>query len=290
MSLKTLPEIKADLCIGSARFDVRPEALERWSPEVKAAAEGDASISIYDQIGLDPWSGEGVTAKRIGAALRSMGSRDVTVNVNSPGGDFFEGVAIYNLLRDYPGKVTVRVMGLAASAASVIAMAGDEILMGDGAFFMIHNAWAVAVGNRNDMREAADLLEPFDAAMAQVYAARTGMTEKQIAKMMDTETWLGSDQAVDMGFATGLMGSGEVATDTNARTEKRALAMVEAAMAKAGYSRTQRREAFKALFDGKPGAADEVKPSADTEAAVTAQHDDAAEALQHLMNKISRKE
>jgi ATP-dependent Clp protease, protease subunit len=284
MSLRTLPEIRADLCIGSARFDIRPEALDRWAPELKAAAEDGATISIYDQIGLDPWSGEGVTAKRIGGALRSIGAKDVTVNVNSPGGDFFEGVAIYNLLKDHPGKVTVRVMGLAASAASVIAMAGDEVLMGDGAFLMIHNAWAVAVGNRNDMRQAADLLEPFDGAMAQVYSAKTGMKLDEVTRMMDAESWIGADQAVDLGFATGLMGSGDVTTDTNARQGKRALAMVEAAMAKAGYSRSQRREAFKALFEGdKPSAAtEEAKPSAGNQ-------DAAANELQALINSLKRK-
>lgn len=156
MSLRNLPEIRADHRLGAAQFDLRPDAIERWQPDVRAASEGDATISIYDAIG-DNWDGTGVTAKRIGAALRNIGARDVTVNVNSPGGDFFEGVAIYNLLREHQGKVTVRVMGLAASAASVIAMAGDEILMGDGSFLMIHNAWAVAIGNRHDMADAAAL-------------------------------------------------------------------------------------------------------------------------------------
>lgn len=147
MSLKQLPEIKADRRLNKAGFDLRPDAVDRWEPAVCAAA-GDAanSISIYDSIG-ENWEGTGVTAKRISAALRSIGDKDVVVNVNSPGGDFFEGVAIYNLLREHAGKVTVRVLGVAASAASVIAMAGDEILMGDGSFLMIHNAWAVAVGN-----------------------------------------------------------------------------------------------------------------------------------------------
>ena len=109
----------------------------------------------------------------------------MVVNINSPGGDFFEGVAIYNLLREHQGRVTVQVMGLAASAASVIAMAGDQILMGDGSFLMIHNAWAVAIGNRHDMADAAKLLEPFDTAMAKVYAARSGVTEAEAARMMD---------------------------------------------------------------------------------------------------------
>ncbi len=148
MSLLSLPEIRADHRLNTAQYDVRPDALEKWEPGVRAAAGDDsASISIYDQIG-DNWEGTGITAKRISAALRNIGARNLTVNVNSPGGDFFEGVAIYNLLREHKAKVTVNVMGIAASAASVIAMAGDEILMGDGAFLMIHNAWTVAIGIR----------------------------------------------------------------------------------------------------------------------------------------------
>lgn len=262
MSLRTLPEIKADCRLGGASFDLRPDALDRWAPEVKAAeADNSATISIYDVIGEDFW-GDGMTAKRVGGALRAIGAKDVTVNINSPGGDFFEGVAIYNLLREHPAKVTVRVMGLAASAASVIAMAGDEILIGDGAFLMIHNAWAVAIGNRHDMRSAADQLEPFDGAMADLYAARSGADRAQVVAMMDKETWLGSSQAVEDGFADGLIDRAELVTDEPKTGNKKAMAMMEAAMAKAGHSRSTRREAFKALFSGTPSAAEPTTPRA----------------------------
>lgn len=262
MSLRTLPEIRADHRLGAAQFDLRPDALDRWQPEVKAADSGDASISVYDAIG-EGWDGSGVTAKRIGAALRAIGDKDVTVNVNSPGGDFFEGVAIYNLLREHKAKVTVRVMGLAASAASVIAMAGDEILMGDGAFLMIHNAWAVAIGNRHDMADAAERLAPFDAAMASVYASRAGISEKQAAAMMDKETWIGAAQAVEDGFATGLIDRADITSESRDSGGKKALAMVEASMAKAGYSRAARRDALKALFEpGMPCAAEPAMPCA----------------------------
>lgn len=272
MSLKKLPEIRADFRIGSVSFDMRPDAVDRWSPEIRAASEDDASISILDPIG-DNWEGTGVTAKRIGAALRNIGARDVTVNVNSPGGDFFEGVAIYNMLREHKGKVTVRVMGLAASAASVIAMAGDELLMGDGAFLMIHNAWAMAIGNRHDMRAAADQLEPFDAAMASVYANRTGLKESEIVKLMDAETWINSAQAVDQGWATGLVERADMAfDDAKASSNKKAMALVETAMAKAGYSRSARRDTFQSLFADKPGAvSDSATPGAGNEAAASLQ-------------------
>lgn len=104
--------------------------------------------------------GRGVTAKRISAALRAIGNNDVVVNINSPGGDMFEGLAIYNLLRSHSGKVTVNILGIAASAASIIAMAGDEVQMGRGAFLMIHNCWAVGVGNRHDFAKLANDLAP----------------------------------------------------------------------------------------------------------------------------------
>lgn len=258
MSLLKLPEIRADHRLGAAQFDVRPDALERWRPEVRAAdSDADTSISIYDAIG-ENWDGTGVTVKRISAALRAIGERPVTVNVNSPGGDFFEGVAIYNTLREHKAAVTIRVMGLAASAASIIAMAGDQILMGDGAFLMVHNAWAVAIGNRHDMAEAAQRLEPFDEAMASVYAARTGLAVKDVAALMDKETWIGAQRAVDDGFATGLLDKAAVTNNASAHLDRKALALVEASMARAGHSRSVRRDAFRALFSGRPSAAEEA--------------------------------
>lgn len=260
MSLLKLPEIRADAGLMGAHFDMRTDAVERWQPEVRAA-DTDAHISIYEPIGAE-WDGTGVTARRIGAALRSIGPRDVTVSINSPGGDFFEGVAIYNLLREHPARVTVRVVGLAASAASVIAMAGDDILIGDGAFFMVHNAWAVAVGNRHDMQAAAGLLEPFDAAMADLYAQRTGMKQEEVVKLMDAETWLGAKAALQGGFATGMLDDQQITHDTQASTRTKPLALIEASMAKAGYSRSARRDVLKAMFQGTPSATQAAMPSA----------------------------
>lgn len=285
MSLRKLPEIHADARLGAAQFDVRPDAMDRWRPEVRAAREGDASISIYDTIG-EGWDGGGVTAQRIGAILRNIGARDITVNINSPGGDFFEGVAIYNQLRAHPAKVTVNVMGLAASAASVIAMAGDAINMGDGAFMMIHNAWAMAIGNRHDLAAAAEQLAPFDAAMADVYASRAGITPAAAADLMDKETWMGAQQAIDGGFADDRLEPVDVAENaTTASANRHAKAMIETAMAKAGYGRTQRREAFAQLFATKPGAGDDNgKPRAAGNTATPCAGDqDAALALHSLI-------
>ena len=271
MSLLKLPEIKVQARIGAAQFDTRPDALERWEPSIHAATAGENSISIYEQIG-ESWDGSGMTAKRMASILRTIGTNDVTVNINSPGGDFFEGVAVYNLLRQHKAKVTVNIMGLAASAASVIAMAGDEIYMGEGSFLMIHNAWAVAVGNRHDMLAASELLAPFDEAMAEVYAARTGLTAKATAALMDKETWIGATRAIADGFATGMLDSTEITHDTKAQGSKKYLALVEASMASAGHSRSVRRDALKSLFSGTPGAAgNDAMPSADIEIAASLQ-------------------
>ncbi len=265
MSLIKLPEIKADVRLNAGQFDLRQDAVDKWSPEIKASKD-DASISILDVIG-ENWEGSGVTSKRVAAALRNIGERDVVVDINSPGGDFFEGVAIYNQLREHKGKVTVRVLSLAASAASVIAMAGDEILMGEGAFLMIHNAWAVAIGNRNDLADAAKRLEPFDAAMASLYAKRAGISEKEAAALMDDETWINAERAIEDGFATGYLSEDAITADTNAAGTRRALALVDVALAKAGYARNTRRETLKNLFiPGTPCAAgDPATPCAGLE-------------------------
>lgn len=265
MSLIHLPELRADL--QGLSFDLRPGAVERWEPGLQAAASDDATVSIYEPIGQQ-WDGEGFTAKRMSAALRAIGDRDVVVNINSPGGSFFEGVTIYNMLRTHKARVTVNVLGLAASAASIIAMAGDEVRIGDGAFLMIHNCCAVAIGNRHDMRAAAEQMEPFDEAMADVYAKRSGLPVEEVAAMMDAETWLGATDAVEKGLATGPL---EATTVTHAQAHaSKPLAQVEALMARAGCTRAQRRDLLKALFEGKPSAATGAMPSAGVEASLKA--------------------
>jgi len=258
MSLRHLPEPRALARPKAYSWDAPAGALERWTPR---AAEADAAtISVYDVIGQDMWSGEGVTAKRVAGALRSIGKAPVTVNVNSPGGDMFEGLAIYNLLREHPAEVTVRVMGVAASAASIIAMAGDRIEMGLGSFLMIHNSWGLVVGNQQDMRDAADTFAEFDAAMADIYAARTGGKPEDIAAMMAAETWLRPETAIEKGFADATFD----APDYEDRPEtkgKKALARLDATLAKAGLPRVERRQLLREAA-GTPSAAGTATPSA----------------------------
>ncbi|MEO4000320.1 head maturation protease, ClpP-related [Mesorhizobium sp. CAU 1732] len=222
-----------------------PEAvLDRWDSSVRSAdAVGDNVISIYDVIGEDYWSGGGFTLKRLDAALRTIGRRDFEVHINSPGGDMFEGVAIYNKIRDHAEAngltVKVKVLGLAASAASVIAMAGDEIEIGAASEIMIHNCWTIAIGNRRDFAKMSETMEKFDASMAGVYEARSGNNAETVAEWMDAETWFSGQEAIDAGFATELLPADRLKTDPDAsamaqtvRAEKKA----ERAMRMAGAS------------------------------------------------------
>lgn len=278
MSLRNLPNVTITARTG-VTSRIAPKAFDRWSPDVRAAEEAEAStISILDPIGSDGWS-EGVTARRIAGALRAIGERPVTVSINSPGGDFFEGLAIYNLLREHPAEVTVKVVGLAASAASVIAMAGDQIRIARAGFLMIHNCWVVAAGNRHQFREVADWLEPFDAAAVDVYAARSGLPAKEIAAMLDAETFIGGQAAVDKGLADALLTSDEIAQAPAAENARalRAERQFDLIAKQSGLSRTNARALLSDLKDlGTPGAAD--APQAGTA--------DIVEGLQSLLSQM----
>lgn len=241
---------------------VSPLAFDRWNPAIKASDENDNTIGIYDPIGYDYWDDSGVTAKRISAALRSLDGADVVVNINSPGGDVFEGLAIYNLLREYKGHVTVRVLGVAASAASFIAMAADEIQIARAGFFMIHNAWTGLWGNRNDLRETADFLEQIDDTIADIYHVKSGLSMDELKADMDKERWINGRDAIDSGFADAFLPSDVVVEDTkNFTKEKIAAHKADILLAKAGMSRSSRRELIQDL-KGTPGATNQATPSA----------------------------
>ncbi|EGT4464976.1 Clp protease ClpP [Cronobacter sakazakii] len=252
MTIKSLPAAPEGRPFAREKPDLPAAAMERWNGSIRAARDGDNSISIFDVIGADYW-GEGVTASRIAGALRSLNGADVTVNINSPGGDMFEGLAIYNLLREYEGKVTVKVLGLAASAASIIAMAGDDVQIGRGAFLMIHNCWVYAMGNRHDLAQIAADMAPFDKAMSDIYQARSGLDAETVDRMMDGETYIGGSEAVEKGFADSLLSADEIADDDESPAA--ALRKLDALLAKANTPRSERRKLLKALSGSTPGAA-----------------------------------
>lgn len=265
MSSRTLPAAAVLARSPSARSVCSARALTAWNPGVRAATPSDNSISIFDVIGEDWWTGEGVTAKRIAGALRAIGEQDVVVNINSPGGDYFEGLAIYNLLREHKGRVSVKVMGIAASAASVIAMAGDEVQIARAGFFMIHNTWVVTQGDRHALRETAEWLEPFDATASDIYAARTGQAADALGKMLDRETWIGGADSVAQGFADSLLSSDEVQDDPSARDGNERLRAERAAdnLGRiAGASRAEMKDLIQALKGTMPGAGTQGTPGA----------------------------
>lgn len=269
MTIRKMPEAKTFQRPQNFQWDAPSDVLSKWSEKPLAAvADDENTVTIYDVIGEDMWTGGGFTAKRMSAALRAIGKNDVTVKVNSPGGDMFEGIAIYNLLREHTAKVTIDVMGWAASAASIIAMAGDEIRMGLGTFMMVHNAWGVVVGNRHDMRDAAKLFDGFDAAIADIYEARTGMKRAAVEKLMDAETFMGPSEAVTNGFADLVMNdltadSGEAKNMDRGLMARR---QTEAALARAGFSRNMRSEMLSELVN--PAARDAGRPPAARDAGV----------------------
>jgi ATP-dependent protease ClpP protease subunit len=176
-----------------------PERRKWW--EIKAAAGGQATIRIYGDIG-ESWWGDSVSAKSFSDELEELGNlSSIRLHLNSPGGDAFDGVAIMNVLRDHPADVTVTVDGLAASAASIIAMAGDTVVMGRGSQMMIHDAASYGFGNAAELRKAAQVLDSISDSMAAVYAERAGGTTAEWREVMAEETWYGAEEAVEAGLA-----------------------------------------------------------------------------------------
>lgn len=186
--------------------------MNNKNPGFTLKAEGkDLTLDIFDSIGEDLF-GSGVSAKSVSEALKPhKNAKSISVNINSPGGYAFDGITIYNLLAKHKAPVTVNIDGIAASAASIIAMAGDEINMAENAMMMIHNASAIVWGGADDMRAKADMMDKLDGQLAQTYAARTGGDLETITEQMDDETWFTAEEAVADGFATSVTPAKRVA-------------------------------------------------------------------------------
>ncbi|SEQ73286.1 ClpP-like prohead protease/major capsid protein fusion protein [Basfia succiniciproducens] len=165
---------------------------------IKSSAKDTAEISIYDEIGF--W---GVTAQRFAKDLKALGDnlKQINLHIHSPGGDVFDGIAIYNLLKNHPANKTVYIDGLAASMASVIAMAGNEIIMPENAMMMVHKPWGIQGGDADDMRKYADLLDKVESTLIMAYSSKTGKSADELAAMLSEETWLTGKECVEQGFA-----------------------------------------------------------------------------------------
>ncbi|WP_228519643.1 MULTISPECIES: head maturation protease, ClpP-related [Staphylococcus] len=143
---------------------------------------------------------ETINSHDIAEALDGV-DKDILIRLNSPGGDAFQGIEIYNYLKNHSSHITVEVTALAASAASIIAMAADELIMSKGAALMIHEAATIAIGNKADVKKTLNALETVDASIVEVYKDKTGLDDKEIEQLMTAETWFTAKDAVDKGFA-----------------------------------------------------------------------------------------
>lgn len=171
--------------------------MKTWfSIKAQANADAPAEISIHDAIGS--WY---INAQDFLAQLKNITAKDITLTINSPGGSVFDGIAIYNGLRAHSANITVRVLGVAASIASVIAMAGDKIIMPENTFMMVHSPLNALYGNAGEMRDMADLLDKVESSLLATYAARTGMSPEDIKVLLDAETFMTAAEAVKLGFA-----------------------------------------------------------------------------------------
>jgi ATP-dependent Clp endopeptidase proteolytic subunit ClpP len=162
------------------------------------------SLYLYGVIGDDFFGDNGITSERVLEAVAEMPNDPITVYINSPGGQADEGIAIYNILRRHAGGVTTIVDSLAASAASVIAMAGTKRRSMNGSRWMIHRALAVAIGNKDEMRAMARVLETYDQSIAEIYSAGMSVGKEEILSAMTRESWYTSEEAVAAGLATEL--------------------------------------------------------------------------------------
>ncbi len=184
-----------------------------------------AEIWIYEMIGEDFWTGGGVTAKNFQKELSEIKASQIDLHINSPGGGVFDGITIYNLLKQHPANITTYIDGLAASIASVIALAGDKVIMAENALYMIHNPTGLAMGTATDMRSLADVLDKIAGTMITTYVGKSKKSETEIKTMLDEETWMNAAEALEAGFIDEISGEMDMA----------ACAKFVPAMAKAGF-------------------------------------------------------
>lgn len=178
----------------------------------------ERTLYLNGEISDETWYGDEVTPQRFKDELNA-GSGDITIWINSPGGDCFAAAQIYNLLMDYKGNVTVKIDGLAASAASVIAMAGTKVCMSPVAMLMIHNPATVAIGDEGEMQKAIDMLAEVKESIMNAYEIKTSLSRTVISHLMDAESWFNAKKAVELHFADEILFSPEEKEDLPDDTE-----------------------------------------------------------------------
>ena len=190
--------------VGVAHRELPAGATHRFWNWVKDEESGIRTLILDGVIAEDSWFDDEVTPQAFKADLNS-GEGDIVLWVNSPGGDCIAASRIYTMLMDYKGRVTVKIDGIAASAASVIAMAGTEVLMAPTALMMIHNPLTVAIGDSEEMHKAISMLSEVKESIINAYEIKTGQSRAKLSHLMDAETWLNANKAIELGFADGLL-------------------------------------------------------------------------------------
>ena len=179
----------------------------RWTnlaPETGQESEAERVLELYGTIAEESWFDDDVTPQMFREELFA-GNGPVTIWLNSPGGDCIAASQIYSMLMDYTGSVTVKIDGIAASAASVIAMAGTTVLMAPTALMMIHNPMTMAFGDSGEMQKAIDMLDEVKESIVNAYEIKTGMSRAKISHLMDSETWMNAGKAIELGFADDIL-------------------------------------------------------------------------------------
>ena len=188
-----------------SRFWGKPLDRPEWY-KIEASANDQAEILVYDVIGW-PYNDAGDLVRYV----NSLGDKDILVRLNTPGGDVFDGMAIFNSLANHKGKVTIRIEALAASMGSVLAMAGKEIQAYSNTMMMIHDPWIYTAGNQYELREMADLLEKISGNMLDVYAGRSKIGKREMKEIMKAETWYTAKEAKEKGFIDTILETGKAA-------------------------------------------------------------------------------
>ena len=177
---------------------------EESPPGESVSAPAQRTLYLYGTIAEESWLDDDVTPELFKQELNAGGG-DIIVQINSCGGDCIAAALIYNMLRAYPGKVTVHIDGLAASAASVVAMAGDTVLISPLGLIMVHNPLTFAAGDHNELKKAIDMLEEVKNSIINAYALKTGLSRSKLSHLMEAETWMDAGTAIELGFADGMI-------------------------------------------------------------------------------------
>ena len=177
-----------------------PEIPKNFAVEVHEDND-ETILTIYGDIG-ESWWFESTSANDIDRALKEVKTSNITIRLNSPGGDAFDGITIYNRLKDHEANVKIIVDGWACSAASIIAMAADELILNTGAMMMVHEAWTYTMGSKSDIQKTVDMLGKLDQSLLDIYMTKANVTREEMEQFVKNETWFTAGEAIDIGFAS----------------------------------------------------------------------------------------